>query len=75
MILAKDKEGREKALAEILPHQINDFEGLFRSMSPYPVIVRLLDPLFMNSFQEKQMKLKDLANDLKYLKLSLISKN
>lgn len=64
MILAKDKEGREKALAEILPHQINDFEGLFRSMSPYPVIVRLLDPPLHEFLPREANEIKDLANDL-----------
>ena len=64
MILAKDKEGREKALAEILPHQTNDFEGLFRSMSPYPVIVRLLDPPLHEFLPREANEIKDLANDL-----------
>jgi len=44
MILAKDKEGREKALERILPLQRDDFEGIFEAMKDLPVTVRLLDP-------------------------------
>lgn len=44
MILAKDTEGRRKALAKILPYQKEDFKGIFRAMSGCPVTVRLLDP-------------------------------
>jgi pyruvate,orthophosphate dikinase len=44
MILATSVEGREKALAKLLPHQRRDFEGLFRAMEGRPVTIRLLDP-------------------------------
>ena len=44
MILAVDVEGREKALAKLLPYQKEDFKGIFRAMDGYPVNVRLLDP-------------------------------
>jgi len=44
MILAKTIEEREEALAELLPHQRSDFEGLFKAMDGYPVIIRLIDP-------------------------------
>lgn len=44
MILAEDAEGRERALAKLLPYQKEDFKGLFRAMNGYPVNVRLLDP-------------------------------
>ena len=44
MILAKTIEDREEALAELLPHQRSDFEGLFEAMDGYPVIIRLIDP-------------------------------
>lgn len=43
-ILADNKEGREKALAKLLPYQRSDFEGIFKAMSGHPVTVRLLDP-------------------------------
>ena len=44
MIVAPDKKGREKALAELLPFQREDFKGLFRVMEGKPVIIRTLDP-------------------------------
>jgi pyruvate,orthophosphate dikinase len=44
MIMADDAESRREALAELLPLQQGDFEGLFEAMSGLPVTVRLLDP-------------------------------
>ena len=44
MILAKDEEGRRKALDKLLPVQREDFKGIFKAMEGYPVTVRLLDP-------------------------------
>ena len=44
MILAEDRAGREAALAEVLPMQRGDFEGIFRVMAHRPVTIRLLDP-------------------------------
>ena len=44
MILAKDEEGRRKALAKLLPLQKKDFKGIFTAMKDLPVTVRLLDP-------------------------------
>jgi pyruvate,orthophosphate dikinase len=44
MILAEELEGREKALAKILPMQKGDFMGIFREMKGLPVTIRLLDP-------------------------------
>jgi pyruvate,orthophosphate dikinase len=44
MILAKDAETRNKALAALLPFQRADFDGLFRAMDGLPVIIRLIDP-------------------------------
>jgi pyruvate,orthophosphate dikinase len=37
-------EGRQKALAKILPMQKGDFLGIFREMKGLPVTIRLLDP-------------------------------
>lgn len=44
MILSDDEDGRRVALSKLLPMQRGDFEGLFKVMNGYPVIVRLLDP-------------------------------
>lgn len=44
MIISDTVEQREKALAEILPMQKNDFKGIFKVMGIRPVTIRLLDP-------------------------------
>ena len=44
MIMAEAKEDRRTALAELLPLQQRDFEGLFEEMAGLPVTIRLLDP-------------------------------
>ncbi|SHG86336.1 pyruvate phosphate dikinase [Thermosyntropha lipolytica DSM 11003] len=44
MILADNEEERKKALAKLLPFQKEDFYGILKAMSPYPVTIRLLDP-------------------------------
>jgi pyruvate,orthophosphate dikinase len=44
MILADTQEARDEALAEMLPIQEEDFEGLFEAMDGKPVIMRLIDP-------------------------------
>jgi pyruvate,orthophosphate dikinase len=44
MIMADDEAGRRAALAELLPLQQSDFEGLFEAMEGMPVTIRLLDP-------------------------------
>ncbi|MBQ2507739.1 MAG: pyruvate, phosphate dikinase, partial [Bacteroidaceae bacterium] len=44
MILADTREGREKALAKLLPYQKADFYGILKAMDGLPVNIRLLDP-------------------------------
>lgn len=44
MIVAKNTEGRKKALAKLLPMQREDFTGIFEIMNSFPVTIRLLDP-------------------------------
>ena len=44
MIMAGTEEERRAALDELLPHQQEDFEGLFEAMEGLPVTIRLLDP-------------------------------
>jgi pyruvate,orthophosphate dikinase len=44
MIMAETEEERREHLAELLPHQQEDFEGLFEEMAGLPVTIRLLDP-------------------------------
>ena len=44
MIMAHTAQERREALAELLPLQQEDFEGLFEVMAGLPVTIRLLDP-------------------------------
>ena len=44
MILSDTKEGREKALAKLLPYQKADFYGILKAMDGLHVNIRLLDP-------------------------------
>ncbi len=60
MILADDEAGRRSALAELLPIQREDFEGLFEAMGGHPVTVRFLDPPlheFVPHFEKEQKEL------------------
>ena len=43
-ILTDDPAVREKALADLLAVQTEDFYGMFKAMDGLPVVVRLLDP-------------------------------
>ena len=44
MIMARTEPERRAALAELLPLQQQDFEGLFAAMPGKPITIRLLDP-------------------------------
>lgn len=44
MIMAKTKKERKKYLDKLLPYQRRDFEGIFKVMDGFPVIIRLIDP-------------------------------
>ncbi len=44
MILAETEAERRAGLDKLLPHQKEDFKGLFTAMQGLPVTVRLLDP-------------------------------
>src|SRR6201999_3630738 len=44
MIMADTADARRDALADLLPLQQEDFEGIFAAMAGLPVTIRLLDP-------------------------------
>ena len=44
LILSGSAEERATILAQLLPMQRSDFEGLFRAMGGKPVVIRLIDP-------------------------------
>ncbi len=65
MILAADLEGRERALAKIMPMQKGDFIGLFREMKGLPVTIRLLDPPLHEFLPHEEKDIQDLAQTMK----------
>ncbi|MBR3677927.1 MAG: pyruvate, phosphate dikinase, partial [Alistipes sp.] len=64
MILADDEDGRRVALAKLLPMQRGDFEGLFKVMKGYPVIVRLLDPPLHEFAPHTEKEQKEMAAEM-----------
>ncbi|MCD6267057.1 MAG: pyruvate, phosphate dikinase [Thermotogaceae bacterium] len=64
MIVAKNKEEREKALEELLPLQKEDFKGLFRVMKGYPVTIRLIDPPLHEFLPTEDEQIKEVADQI-----------
>jgi len=64
MIMASDREGREKALKKILPMQKEDFVGIFEAMNGYPVTIRFLDPPLHEFIPHTDEELKELAEKI-----------
>ncbi len=64
MIIADTVSQREKALAEILPMQKNDFKGIFKIMGVRPVTIRLLDPPLHEFIPTNKDDIEDLARDM-----------
>jgi pyruvate, orthophosphate dikinase len=64
MILAKDLEGRKKALAKIEPYQTQDFEGIFEVMDGLPVIIRMLDPPLHEFLPKEDKEINEIAEEL-----------
>jgi pyruvate, orthophosphate dikinase len=54
MILAETYSERKDALAELLPMQQGDFEGIFEAMQGFPVTIRLLDPPLHEFLPDKE---------------------
>jgi pyruvate,orthophosphate dikinase len=70
VIVASTLLERNEAIAKLMPMQRSDFEGLFRAMDGYPVIIRLLDPPlheFLPSSHDLMMDLTDLKLRLQHL--------
>ena len=64
MILAENKEEREKALSKIKPYQKQDFIGIFKVMNGLPVTIRLLDPPLHEFLPKTEEEMKEVAEDL-----------
>ncbi|HEY7337059.1 MAG TPA: pyruvate, phosphate dikinase [Bryobacteraceae bacterium] len=61
MILARDEKTRKQALQKLLPMQRKDFIGLFEAMSPYPVVIRTLDPPLHEFLPKREDLMVDIA--------------
>ncbi|HXC15817.1 MAG TPA: pyruvate, phosphate dikinase [Holophagaceae bacterium] len=64
MILATDTEGRQRALAKLLPMQRADFAGIFEAMQGLPVTIRLLDPPLHEFLPHDEAGQKEMASVL-----------
>ncbi len=64
MILADDVEGREKALAKLLPYQREDFYGIFKAMAGKPVTIRLLDPPLHEFLPHEEANQQEMADEM-----------
>src|SRR5439155_8955832 len=66
MILARNEEGRRKALAELLPYQEEDFEGIFRELPGMPITIRLLDPPLHEFLPHTEAQISAVARDMNW---------
>ncbi|RKY99943.1 MAG: pyruvate, phosphate dikinase, partial [Ignavibacteriae bacterium] len=64
MIVSDSVEERKAALAELLPYQRADFEGIFKAMNGYPVTIRTLDPPLHEFLPHEPKEVKQLAAEL-----------
>ena len=74
MIVAKSKKERKSAIMKLLLHQQNDFYNLFKTMSPYPVTIRLLDPPLHEFIPKEDEQIKELAKKLNISLKTLINR-
>ena len=64
MIIADNKEERERALSQLLPMQREDFYGIFKAMGERPVTIRLLDPPLHEFLPHTDEEAKELSERL-----------
>jgi len=66
MILARNEAGRRQALAELLPFQKGDFEGIFRELTGMPVTIRLLDPPLHEFLPHTESQISSVAREMNW---------
>ena len=64
MILAKNVSERRKAIMKLLPYQQNDFYQILKTMAPYPVTIRLLDPPLHEFLPQKKEQIDQLSKTI-----------
>lgn len=67
MIIAENTADRQEALNKLLPIQREDFKGIFKTMAPRCVTIRLLDPP-IHEFLPSEQQLMDELDQLRHLK-------
>jgi pyruvate,orthophosphate dikinase len=63
-ILAENEEDRNAAIVKLLPHQREDFEGIFTAMNGKPVTIRLLDPPLHEFLPHTKADMEKMAGEL-----------
>lgn len=64
MILSDTVDERKRALAKLLPFQKQDFAGIFKAMTGFPVTIRLLDPPLHEFLPHTDKELQELADEM-----------
>ncbi|HYO14423.1 MAG TPA: pyruvate, phosphate dikinase [Thermoanaerobaculia bacterium] len=64
MILARSREERTESLAQLLPMQQKDFEGIFEALEGLPITIRLLDPPLHEFLPHGEKALRELAEQM-----------
>jgi len=64
MILSDTVEGRESALAELIPFQKGDFKAMYKELKGLPMTVRYLDPPLHEFLPTDEKDIEALANDM-----------
>ncbi|HFD81121.1 MAG TPA: pyruvate, phosphate dikinase, partial [Gammaproteobacteria bacterium] len=74
MIVAETTADRQAALDKLLPMQREDFKGIFKSMAPRPVTIRLLDPP-IHEFLPSEQQLVEEIDQLRHLRDTVLGMN
>ena len=74
MIVSDTVEDRKAALAELLPLQREDFEGIFEAMKGRPVTIRTLDPPLHEFLPHSDEEISELAIELGIAQSKLTNK-
>jgi len=64
MILSETHEERKRALADLLPLQMEDFFAIFKAMHGLPVTIRLLDPPLHEFLPHEKEQILEMANSM-----------
>jgi pyruvate, orthophosphate dikinase len=74
MIIASNRDERQRALDKLEPMQREDFYGIFKAMDGYPVTIRTLDPPLHEFLPNTPEGIREIAQDLGISESELRSK-